>query len=59
MRTFSHKIVEEFYANLNKLNTDFKIKGKLAPISKLSDDALAIPEQLWLKSDAILRDLIV
>lgn len=59
MRTFSHKIVEEFYANLNKLNTDFKIKGKLAPIIKLSDDALAIPEQLWLKSDAILRDLIV
>ena len=59
MRTFSHKIVEEFYANLNRLSTDFKIKGKLAPIIKLSDDALAIPEQLWLKSDAILRDLIV
>lgn len=59
IRTFSHKIVEEFYANLNKLNTDFKIKGELTPIIKLSDDALAIPEQLWLKSDAILRELIV
>ena len=56
---FGSEIVQEFYTNLNNLHSVFENKSAMAPVINLSDDTLVIPEKLWLKSDAILRELIV
>lgn len=57
-KKFGKPFTDEFVKNANILMSRTPI-GKEAPICIASDGTFFIPEHLWLKSDAIMRELII